>query len=79
MLTVAVFAMTAWLTIRLSFPPDPLARRYLPTPPPPTQVTTDRDTLTVREDRDTRRYRFYRTDHGLVAREIPRDEEQPSR
>lgn len=79
LLTAAIFAATAWLTIRLSFPPDPQARRYLPAAPPATEVTADRDVLLIRDKRQTHQYRFYRTDQGVVAREVPPDEQEPTR
>jgi hypothetical protein len=78
LLTAVIVAVTAWLTIRLSFPPDPYARRYPPASPPSTEVIPDRDVLLIRDKRQTRQYRFYRTDQGVVAREVPPDEQEPT-
>lgn len=75
-LCVVIFAGAVWYALKLSYPPDPLARsaRLTGSVTRPVEVETERDVLAVGVDGETRRYRFYRTEEGLVAREVEEEE-----
>ena len=71
-LCAVIFAATMWAALRLSFPPDPLARhmRLQSSDAAAIEVSDDNRMLTIRRDGDARRYRFRETDDGVVAEEV---------
>lgn len=75
-LSAAIFAFAVWAALRLSFPPDPFARKgHRPgQEPSPLQVQTERDTLTIHRGQETHTYRFRQTKDGIVAEEVPEEE-----
>lgn len=72
LLCVLIAAGGLALALRLSFPPDPDARRYIAAPPDreSPQLEADRSTLQVKSGKQTTRYRLYQTDKGIVAHEV---------
>ncbi len=71
-LSALIFAGAVWAALRLSFPPDPVAYRMdLETRrPPEIELKPDRDVLTIRRNKEERKYRIRQTNQGLVAEPI---------
>ena len=78
-LCAVVFAGAVLGALRLSHPPDPAARMRRPSrsASEQLQVQSSGGDLVLKEGRKEHRLRFYSTDEGVAAAEVPPTDEPP--
>jgi len=69
-LCALIFGGMVLLALRLSYPPDPMARRYPRARLSRESVETERNQLRIRTDGRYEVYRFVETDKGIAAERV---------
>jgi len=74
-LCALIFAGAVLAAVKLSFPHDASAGRadvHVRRSPAPV-VEAENDTLTIKQGKQTQKYRFYETPRGVVAEQVEED------